>query len=452
MTGCDGAAYGLHRAERLCLRPVETNNGGYQQFAAYFPGMTMAPDNSPKGNMQEEPGFARNTSLDAETPYVPSPDVPTPLTRLQSLLSPARVISFLSMFKIADKQRPRIEPVLPLAPLPAYGPELAVPAELERLLPRRWADLEWKDPLISLSFHLAILLLLLWGGASLLTPPIPPPPQSIQVTLVQPPPPPPPPPPQQQQQQPKPPPPKPQEKPDEDLSHHASDAMAEAPEEPPAAAKKDEAAPKEDKVAPTQKKQEKVTEAPVTKSPIPPTPDAPAKRTNEIDRKPAPPTKAKDAEVAKLESLLPIPIPQSESVIAPSDGKAAIAGFAMQGDEHPGGAMAAIYDAYLAAVRDQIFTRRDRLRTYYAANTGFVVHIELDAEGRVRTDEIAETSGSHAIDFAATQMVAEAAGVTNFPPPPARLQSIMKDGKLGMYFVMRFPSDRAQWDRQFAGR
>ncbi len=451
MTGCDGAAYGLHRAERLCLRPVETNNGGYQQFAAYFPGMTMAPDNSPKGNMQEEPGFARNTSLDAETPYVPSPDVPTPLTRLQSLLSPARVISFLSMFKIADKQRPRIEPVLPLAPLPAYGPELAVPAELERLLPRRWADLEWKDPLISLSFHLAILLLLLWGGASLLTPPIPPPPQSIQVTLVQPPPPPPPPPPQQQQQQPKPPPPKPQEKPDEDLSHHASDAMAEAPEEPPAAAKKDEAAPKEDKVAPTQKKQEKVTEAPVTKSPIPPTPDAPAKRTNEIDRKPAPPTKAKDAEVAKLESLLPIPIPQSEAVIAPSDGKAERAGFAVEGDAHPGGVVAAIYDAYLASVRDQIFTRRDELRNQFAANRRVIIRIEIDANGLLKVQEVADTSGSSATDEAVRKMVV-LASLGNFPPPPPRLLPIMKNGLLGMYFMMSFPSTRAEWDRQFAGR
>jgi hypothetical protein len=338
------------------------------------------------------------------------------------------VINFLSMFNFAEKQRPRIEPLIPLPPPAAYGPELAVPAELDRLVPRRWADLEWQDPLISLTFHLLILLLIFWTGESLLTKPPPLPPQGIQVTLVQPPP---PPPPQQQQQQQKPPPPKPEEKPDEDLSHHASDAMAEAPELPPAAAKKDEAAPKEDKIAPTEKKQEKLTEAPVMKSPIPPTPDAPAKRTNEIERKPAPPTKAKDAEVAKLESLLPVPIPQSEAVIAPSDGKAARAGFAVEGDERPGGIEAAIYDAYLAAVRDQIFTRRDRLRTYYAANTGFAIRIEVDAEGRLRVDEMAQESGSRAIDYAAKQMVAEA-GVNNFPPPPARLQHIMKDGKLGM--------------------
>lgn len=407
----------------------------------------------PPDNVQEEPGFARNTSPGVLNPQGQAANAQNPKAggMLGSLLSRVRVINFLPMFNFAEKQRPRIEPLIPLPPPAVYGPELAVPAELDRLAPRRWADLEWQDPLISLTFHLLILLLIFWTGESLLTKPPPAPPQGIQVTLVQPPPPPPPPPPQQQQQQPKPPPPKPQEKPDEDLSHRASDAMAEAPDQPPATAKKDEAAPKEDKIVPTEKKQEKLTEAPVMKSPIPPTPDAPAKRTNEIERKPSPPTKAKDAELAKLESLLPIPIPQSEAVIAPSDGKAARAGFAVEGDERPGGIEAAIYDAYLAAVRDQIFTRRDRLRTYYAANTGFAIRIEVDAEGRLRVDEMAQESGSRAIDYAAKQMVAEA-GVNNFPPPPARLAHIMKDGKLGMYLVMKFPSDRATWDRQFADR
>lgn len=336
----------------------------------------------------------------------------------------------------------RSEPALPIEFGAPDDGGLTIAADPEHLKKRPAEDVTWKDVAISGALHLLLVLLFLGVIDNLMQEPPPTVPQTMTVNLVreQPQPPPQQPAPQQQQEQPKPP-------PEQDLSHRSSDASSEGPGEPKPAAK-GEAAPEQPEKGKVSLAPSKTESAPALHDPTPPKPDTLARKTTEAVRKDPQPSKAKDDEVAKVEAPQnPSAARRTERLASPSTGEAAATGFEVMSAEDPGGFDAAVYDAYLAKVRDQIFTQRQMIRRFFTPNGGFVLAIKIDAQGRLQ--EMEPRQGDFTIAYGAKDMVNASSLPGGFPPPPA---NIVRNGGVSLYLIMRFPSDRAEWEAHFASK
>lgn len=322
----------------------------------------------------------------------------------------------------------RIEPVLP--ELLTRDPfALDAPPEQERLRARPAMTLDWSDILISILLHALILAILLLGIPAWF-PDQSPDEKPIEVSLVPEPVP-----------TPKPaPPPAPQGPPP--LEKRSSDASSDAPGAPREAVK-GEAAPEQPNPGPPQPQQAPKAAAPQPlPSPVPHAETAPKQANAETQRRSAQAVKqpVPPAEMAAITAPpLPEP-PKTGQPVAPGLGKAAATGFAVQADQPPGGEEAAVYDAYLATIRDQIYTQRRVLRNYFRANQQVTIGILLDRAGRPIDMGLIEPSDSLALNSIVLKMVALAG---TFPPVPAT----MPGPKLGIRFEFRFPPDREDWER-----
>ena len=341
------------------------------------------------------------------------------------------------------------EPRLLPAASDTDGAVLAVVPEMRAPQPGR-RRFEPTATVLALLQHALIIALILYDIRDLIHFPQDETPPTIEVTLVQPPapPPPPPPPPAQPVAKPTPPPP-PAPPPDVPL---ASDAMAEGENKRLAPAEKAEAAP----VAPTPGTTEAPTrkpEPPSTKPSAKPAPAEPKRATT-----PPPPRATASLPGPQQASPTQKPSPETETALSappperatsergkapaePGTGKAAQTGFATMATDVPGGPLAAAFDAYLAAVRDKIMTRRELLRTFRRSTGRTVVLIVLDAAGRPVNFRTVSYSGSPSFDDTVRTMVA---GAPPFGPPPPQLVG----GNL--YFDLALPDTDADWEHLMA--
>jgi hypothetical protein len=357
----------------------------------------------------------------------------------------SRALQALS-FRGMARRFERAEPALPFDLIAPGDGGLVIPADPEHLKRRPAEDITWKDVAISSALHALLLLLFLGVIDNLLreqdqvVPP--PPPISVSIVQEQPPPPPPPPPQQQQKQEPQPPQPK-----DDDPRLRSSDASSEGPS-PPKPAAKGEAAPSQPEQGKLSLAPSKKETSPALHDPTPPKPDA-FRKTTEAQRKDPKPTRAKDDEVAAFEApQTTVQTRRSETRESSTSGKDKATGFEVVGDDNPGGPEAAIYDAYLAKVRDQIVTAKSEIRNYWTAGAGFQVAITLDAQGRLMDMEEINNMGSRPLSNAARNMITRAS-LAGFPPPPAML---LRDGTLKCRFVYFFPPDRSVFEQAIAGK
>lgn len=294
--------------------------------------------------------------------------------------------------------------------------------------------LRWYEIAVSILLHATVLLLILVVMPIWFPRPVAPPPP-LEVSIV----------PEPERPVPArptpkaetPPPPAPPER-------RSSDASSEGAA-PRSEAKKAEAAPSAadaETAAPSQSK--RATPAP-TPEPVRPRPEPSSRQVRE-QPKPLPTLRqpAPSATEPQIEADVPAKAQTSRTSRAPALGDAAASGFGVESDRPAGGDEAAVYDAYLAAIRDKIFTQRSVLRNYFRANQGVVIGMVLDRDGRLIDLGLIEPSDSLALNSAAQKMIALAAP---FAPPPTDLPG----PKIGIRFSFRFPDDRAVWE-QVVGR
>jgi periplasmic protein TonB len=332
-----------------------------------------------------------------------------------------------------------------------------------------FASIDWRSSLLSLLTHLLFVALLFalayWMGN-------PPPAElpAIEVSLAPDPEPPPPPPPPRPRavprpQPPPPPPPVPRASEASSLGEGAPQlgARDDTPSAQPAERSQ---APRADKPAPQAKpaeKPEEQTAAPEQPSPrAEPTPPTPTPATEPIpapspppvlaapqarsDSPPAAPPRASPPPSLALRAV-PRPAPPRPAEVRPqrrSPESAAPAPSPEAGTKAPGGPIAAIYDAYLAAVNNQIMEHRSLLRPYFGSSQRSEVRIALviDRAGRLRDHQMVVSSLYGNLDYTINRMVAEAAP---FPPPPA---SIPGDPVV-ITVVISFPQTLAAWQQAF---
>ena len=331
-----------------------------------------------------------------------------------------------------------------------------------------FAHIDWRSSLLSLLTHLLFVALLFalayWMGK-------PPPAElpAIEVSLApdpEPPPPPPPAPREVPQPQPPLPPPPPVPRASEASSLGEGAPRLGARNDTPSAQPAERSqAPREDKPAPQAKPAEKPDEQ--TAAPQQPTPRAeptPPTPTPAIEPVPAPSPPVLAAPQARSDSppaappranpppslalrTVPHPAPPRPAELRPqrpSLESTAPAPSPEAGKEAPGGPIAAIYDAYLDAVNNQILEHRSLLRAYFASSQRTEAHIQLmiDRAGRLRGHHVALSSGYGNLDGAIELMVAKAAP---FPPPPARIPG----DPVVITIVIRFPQTLAEWRQAF---
>jgi outer membrane biosynthesis protein TonB len=310
--------------------------------------------------------------------------------------------------------------------------------------PIRRGPVAWRSSAVSLLLHALLLLLILIGLPDWLRRHQPEQ-TAIEVTLVQPPPP-PAPPPKPAAKPPAPPPPAP-------LS---SDAQSEGPKRP-SPAEKAEAAPAAPEPGPQAAPPRKVETPPATPSakpapaepkraPTPPPPRA-ALAVPQAAPAPASPSQRKAAETETALATPPperAPTSRGEAPPAPRSGKAPRTGFSVvAATEPPGGEQAALYDAYLAAVRDKIAGQRRLLRTFYGVGGRLAIRLVIDPVGRLTAFGTLVSSGSYSLDYTVNQMVALAAP---FGPPPASLAGV------DLVLNMLLPDSEADWNALMAGQ
>jgi outer membrane biosynthesis protein TonB len=300
---------------------------------------------------------------------------------------------------------------------------------------------------VSLLLHLLLVILILidmrdWWMQK----PAAPAPPSIEVTLVQPPPPPAPPQPAVKPPEPAPPPPS---------VPLSSDAMSEGAKRP-SPAEKAEAAPAAREPGP-QAAPPRKTETPVATPSTKPAPAEPRHaaippppRSSVTGAPPAPaPASPSQKPAQETETAMSTPPPEpaatarGTSPAEPGTGKAAQSGLSVTLADPPGGDHPAIFDAYLAAVRDKIASQRNLLRTYRGTEFGSRVAagMVLDDAGRLKNFGIVRTSGSPSLDYTIKNMIALAPA---FGPPPPGLIGTM------LIFSIELPTTEADWDEMMA--
>jgi outer membrane biosynthesis protein TonB len=250
------------------------------------------------------------------------------------------------------------------------------------------------------------------------------------------------------------PPPKPEPLPKVPLS---SDAQAEGPGKP-APAKQDEAAPEAPAPGPpatVDKKPDPPAPRPTPPKPPasaehrPPTPPVP--RSTVHPTQPAPtaaapvkPTEQETQTAARTPAPETAPTARGEQPPVPGTGKAVHRGFDVVGLEVPAGIEPAIYNAYLAAVRDKIFEQRYLLKTFRYSGGGVRLHLEIDRLGRLQGKAVVASTGSPTLGYTAENMVALAANP--FPPPPAQFTG----ERIYLRFDLILPTNAAEWDAMMA--
>jgi TonB family protein len=140
----------------------------------------------------------------------------------------------------------------------------------------------------------------------------------------------------------------------------------------------------------------------------------------------------------------PAPTARGETPPAPSTGKAAQSAFSVAPSMLAGGREAALYNAYLAAVRDKIFQHRQLLKPYYLSGGGVVVGLVLDRAGRLSDSGLLASSGSRALDYTVIKMVALAAP---FGPPPPEIGGT----RIQLRFDLTLPTTASDWERMMSG-
>lgn len=238
----------------------------------------------------------------------------------------------------------------------------------------------------------------------------------------------------------------------------SSDAQSEGPGKPNPAKQDDEPAPKAPepgpRAAPPAPKAETPAPQPAPKPataepPKPPAPPAPRSTLHAARPQPAPAAPAKPAEpetqtATRAPAPEVAPAPRGEQPPAPAMGKAVYRGFAMATLETPAGLSPALYNAYLAAVRDKIAAQRGLLKSFRFSGGGVRMHLALDRAGRLTDAAVVASTGSRALEHTTAQMVTLAAP---FPPPPPEFT--------GAHILLRFdmilPSSAADWDEFLAG-
>ncbi len=333
------------------------------------------------------------------------------------------------------------------------GPErdaaLIAPAAWQA--PRRRGPIGWRWTAVSLLLHALLVLLILVGLPDWMLRRQTPPQPVIEVTLVQPPPPPPPPPPPQavKPPQPAPPPPPPAAGPAVERTPSPRRPSASTPPRRP---RRPRAA---QEPGPQAAPPRKVETPPATPSAKPapaeprraPTPPPPRSALTGAQPAPAPasPTQSKAPETETAMSAPPperAPTTRGEATPAPKAGKAAHTGLALVAlTEPPGGLEPAIYDAYLAAVRDKIAEHRQLLRTFYGSGGGIAVRLVIDRAGRLSDFSTLAGSGSMSLDNTVRNMLALAAP---FAPPPPTIAGT------DLLFRLQLPETEAEW-REFLG-
>ena len=279
---------------------------------------------------------------------------------------------------------------------------------------------------VSLLLHGLLLLLILLGLPDWLQRQHDAPPPVIEVALVLPPPPAP---------QPPPAPPRPQAR-----VPLASDAASEGPS-PPKPAEPAQAAPAATEPGPTA--------APARKPEPPRAVSPPLPRSTLAVPRPAPPDSPPRAAEPAPQTALAVPAPEpaptdrGEQPAAPKTGSAPRTGFTVAAAVAPGGRNAAVYNAYLAAVRDKIAEQRRLLKPYYLSGGGVVMGLVIDRAGRLIDAGVMQSSGSRALDHTVSQMVTLAAP---FGPPPAEIDGT----RISLRFDLVLPTTAAEWDQMMA--
>jgi TonB family protein len=236
----------------------------------------------------------------------------------------------------------------------------------------------------------------------------------------------------------------------------ASDASSEGPAKPKpaehaeAAPAAPEAAPP---AAPTRKPEPSPAPAPVAKA----APAEPHRAPTPVPRSalapprpaPAPANPERAAAESEPQTALAVPAPEiapkprGEQPAAPKSGAAQYTGFAVAAAVTPGGRDAAVYNAYLAAVRDKIAAQRHLLKPFYLSGGGVVMGLVIDRAGRLLDAGVMASSGSRALDHTVSQMVTLAAP---FGPPPPEIDG----ARIALRFDLTLPSSAAEWDELMA--
>jgi outer membrane biosynthesis protein TonB len=353
-------------------------------------------------------------------------------------------------------------------PLPRIDGTLAVrlwdPESVRR--PR----VDWRSTLLSLLTHLLFVALIFalahWMGKE-----APDEPPSIEVQLApdpEPPPPPPPPAPRREVPQPPAPPPPPQTRASEASSvGEGAPAAAKQNETPSAAPAQKSVAPRIDEPAPRAEPTareaapepappqaaveplppapplpEEVEPAPIPAPPVLSAPQAPPTARPAPAPRPAPPppslalkkpTAPAHAQPGELKPQ--VRRPESEAP-APSP----------QGDASaPAGPLPAVYDPYLAAVRDRAMEHRSLLRAYFGTSrvAAAEIEIELDQAGRFINHDFRVSTRNPNLDDAILKMLALAAP---YPPPPIRLAP---GHNLQILLIIPFPASFEDWKQAY---
>ena len=298
---------------------------------------------------------------------------------------------------------------------------------------------------VSLALHALLVLLIILGIPEWLRRHEMVPPPAIEVALVvpEPPKPPPAPPPKPIVKPPEPAPP-----PDAPLS---SDAQSAAPARPNPAenAEAAPAAPERGPQAAPARKPESRTPTPAAKpAAADPNrgPATPQPRSHVADAPPAPAASSPAHEPAPetktaASAARPAPRASSEAPAEPDNGKAANTGYGVMVVDPPGGMHPAVFDAYLASVRDKIMTQRELLKTFQWSHSQVVIWMILDDKGRVPRFDVAQSTGSISFENSVKSMIARA---PYFGPPPPGLQGRR------LFFYIAIPDTQAEWDEMMA--
>jgi protein TonB len=162
---------------------------------------------------------------------------------------------------------------------------------------------------------------------------------------------------------------------------------------------------------------------------------------------PAAPVKPAEPETQTAAAAPPkevAPTPRGEQPPAPAFGKAVYRGFAMAALDPPAGLNPAVYNAYLAAIRDKLAQERGRLRTFRYSGGGVRVHFTLDRQGRLQQAGVAASTGSRALENTVLNMLSYAAP---FPAPPPEFSG----AEISLRFDMILPTSAADWEEFLAG-
>jgi len=137
----------------------------------------------------------------------------------------------------------------------------------------------------------------------------------------------------------------------------------------------------------------------------------------------------------------PAPQPRGAAPSAPSTGKAPQTGFGVAVEDPPGGVHPAVFDAYLASVRDKIMTKRELLKTFQYSREQVVIWMILDDKGRLAKFDVAQSAFTSTFEHYVKNMIAMA---PYFGPPPPGLAGRR------LFFYLAIPETQAEWDEMMA--